>query len=69
MATAEASDADIIDAELAEELDDLIEHIESVRWVDVPGLSATTAATFNRRLIEARAELLAPRVIVDGGEL
>lgn len=63
----ESIDHRIIDAELAAQLDGLIESIEAVRWVDVPGLSATTAATFNRRLIEARSQLLMPRVITDGG--
>lgn len=63
----ESTGTDIIDAELADQLGELIEHIETVPWAQVPGLSATTAATFNRCLIEARSQLLLPRVITDGG--
>lgn len=58
----------VIDAELAEQLTDLIDAMEAVRWNDVPDIPVQGAAAFTRRLIEARSTLLTPRVITDGGE-
>lgn len=50
--------ADLIDAELVAQLSVLIEASENVDWRSVPGVSPETAATFTRRLIEARCDVL-----------
>lgn len=59
----------VIDGELAEQLGGLVDVIEAVPWHEVPGIHPKTASAFNRLLIEARSQLLTPRVIADGGEL
>lgn len=63
------TDPELIDAELASQLSDVIDAIEAVRWSDVPDIDPSTASRFNRQLIESRSTLLTPRVITDGGQV
>lgn len=44
----------IVDADLERRLTDLIDALEAVPWGDVETVPATTAATFQRQVAEAR---------------